>query len=119
MRRILFILFLLLGAPAHAVAIPGVTTDASGSQEAAPAAEPDVEQKKAAYAALADVLENETSRKELIDQLRKVAATPPPEPVPTITPPTVTEEKNGTGECNRHQPALRRSPLRALCPALS
>lgn len=93
MRRILFILFLLLGAPAHAVAIPGVTTDASGSQEAAPAAEPDVEQKKAAYAALADVLENETSRKELIDQLRKVAATPPPEPVPTITPPTVTEEK--------------------------
>lgn len=93
MRRILFILFLLLGAPAYAVAIPGVTTDASGSQEAAPAAEPDVEQKKAAYAALADVLENETSRKELIDQLRKVAATPPPEPVPTITPPTVTEEK--------------------------
>ncbi|EPI2801981.1 mechanosensitive channel protein [Citrobacter koseri] len=93
MRRTLFILFLLLGAPAHAVAIPGVTTDASGSQEAAPAAEPDVEQKKAAYAALADVLENETSRKELIDQLRKVAATPPPEPVPTITPPTVTEEK--------------------------
>ncbi|WP_329600645.1 mechanosensitive channel protein [Citrobacter koseri] len=93
MRRILFILFLLLGAPAHAVAIPGVTTDASGSQEAASAAEPDVEQKKAAYAALADVLENETSRKELIDQLRKVAATPPPEPVPTITPPTVTEEK--------------------------
>ena len=46
MRRTLFILFLLLGAPAHAVAIPGVTTDASGSQEAAPAAEPDVEQKK-------------------------------------------------------------------------
>lgn len=92
MRRILFILF-TAGRPAHAVAIPGVTTDASGSQEAAPAAEPDVEQKKAAYAALADVLENETSRKELIDQLRKVAATPPPEPVPTITPPTVTEEK--------------------------
>ncbi|HFZ8993600.1 TPA: mechanosensitive channel protein [Citrobacter freundii] len=94
MRWILLILFCLLGAPAHAVAIPGVTTTAAASSsKAAPETEPDVEQKKAAYAALADVLENDTSRKELIDQLRKVAATPPPEPVPTITPPTVTEEK--------------------------
>lgn len=48
--------------------------------------------KKAAYGALADVLENSASREELIGQLRKVAATPPPEPVPTITPPEVLEE---------------------------
>ncbi|SUX61494.1 putative mechanosensitive channel protein [Citrobacter amalonaticus] len=93
MRWILFILFCLLGAPAQAVTIPGVTTGADADAQTTPAPEPDVEQKKAAYGALADVLENETSRKELIDQLRTVAATPPPEPVPKITPPVVVEEK--------------------------
>lgn len=35
-----------------------------------------ISNKKAAYGALADVLDNDTSRKELIDQLRTVAATP-------------------------------------------
>lgn len=93
MRWILFILFILLGAPAHAVAIPGVTTGTPSQAGAAPTTEPDVEQKKAAYAALAEVLENETSRKELITQLRSVAKTPPAEPVPNITPPTLAEEK--------------------------
>ncbi|POT58026.1 mechanosensitive channel protein [Citrobacter amalonaticus] len=93
MRWILFIFFCLLGAPAHAVAIPGVTTGATTDAQAAPAPVPNIEQKKAAYAALADVLENDTSRKELIEQLRTVAATPPAEPVPRITPPTVAEEK--------------------------
>ncbi len=43
MRWTLFILFCLLGAPAHAVAIPGVTTGTSTSQQAAP--EPSPEQK--------------------------------------------------------------------------
>ena len=93
MRWILFILFCLLGAPAQAVTIPGVTTGADANVQTTPAPEPDVEQKKAAYGALADVLENETSRKELIEQLRTVAATPPPNPVPKITPPVVAEEK--------------------------
>ncbi|NDO83386.1 mechanosensitive channel protein [Citrobacter sp. NCU1] len=93
MRWILFILFILLGAPAHAVPIPGVATGTSSQAGTAPTAQPDVEQKKAAYAALADVLENETSRNELIAQLRSVAKTPPAEPVPKITPPTLTEEK--------------------------
>ena len=32
-------------------------------------------------------------RKELIDQLRTVAATPPAEPVPKIVPPTLVEEQ--------------------------
>ena len=91
MRWILFILFCLLGAPAQAVTIPGVTP--ATDDKAAPVAEPDVEQKKAAYAALADVLENDASRKELIDQLRTVATTPPQEPVPKITPPELIEEK--------------------------
>ncbi len=80
MRWILFILFCLLGAPAHAVSIPGVTTTTTTDSTTEPAPEPDIEQKKAAYGALADVLDNDTSRKELIDQLRTVAATPPAEP---------------------------------------
>ncbi len=73
MRWILFILFCLLGAPAHAVSIPGVTTTTTTDSTTEPAPEPDIEQKKAAYGALADVLDNDTSRKELIDQLRTVA----------------------------------------------
>jgi len=93
MRWILFIFVCLLSLPAQAVTIPGVTSPTSTNAQAAPTKEPDVEQKKAAYGALADVLENDTSRKELIDQLRKVATAPPAEPVPTIVPPTLTEEK--------------------------
>ncbi len=80
MRWILFILFCLLGAPAHAVSIPGVTTTTTTAPTTEPAPEPDIEQKKAAYGALADVLDNDTSRKELVDQLRTVAATPPRNP---------------------------------------
>ncbi len=49
--------------------------------------------KKAAYAALADVLDNEAARKELIDQLRSAAATPPPASAPKLTPPE--EKMNG------------------------
>lgn len=93
MRWFLFICFFLLSVPAQAVTIPGVTTTASASPPTEPVAEPDIEQKKAAYGALADVLENETSRQELIGQLRKVATTPHLEPMPTIVPPTLTEEK--------------------------
>ncbi|MTH47676.1 mechanosensitive channel protein [Intestinirhabdus alba] len=89
MRWILFILCCLLGATAHAAVIPGVTTGATSDSRSAP----DLEQKKAAWAALADILENDASRKELIDQLRSAAATPPPEAVPKITPPTLREEK--------------------------
>lgn len=93
MPWILVFLFCLFCAPAQAVTIPGVTTGASASQEKAPPPEPDVEQKKAAYRALADVLENDTSRQELIEQLRKVADTPPKEQVPVITPPEVEDQK--------------------------
>ncbi|MFN1129469.1 mechanosensitive channel protein [Lelliottia nimipressuralis] len=93
MPWILLLLLCLFGASAQAVTLPGVTSGASASQSNTPAAEPDVEQKKVAYGALADVLENDTSRKELIDQLRTVAKTPPQEPVPSITPPEVASEK--------------------------
>ena len=93
MPWILLLLISLFSAPSFAVAIPGVTTGTTASQQSTPPPEPDVEQKKAAYGALADVLENDTSRKELIEQLRKAAATPPQETVPTLTPPQEEEQK--------------------------
>jgi len=90
---ILLLLASLFCSSVQAVAIPGVTTGATSTETPAATPEPDVEQKKAAYAALADVLDNEQSRQELIDQLRKVATTPPQEPVPLITPPAIAEQK--------------------------
>lgn len=93
MRWILFVLICLAGAPAHAVTIPGVTASPAADAKTTPAPEPDIEQKKAAYAALADVLENEASRKELVGQLRSAATTSAPESSPKIVPPAVVEEK--------------------------
>ena len=92
MPWILLLLISLFCLPAQAVSLPGIPAAAT-SEQSTPPPEPDVEQKKAAYSALADVLENDASRKELIDQLRSVAATPPETPVPKITPPEITEEK--------------------------
>lgn len=111
MRGILFIFVCLLSFPTQAVTIPGVTTPTSTNAQTAPAKEPDIEQKKAAYGALADVLENDASRQELIGQLRKVATAPPAEPVPTIVPPTLTEEKR-YWKTSRTSPAttVRHSP---------
>jgi small-conductance mechanosensitive channel len=88
----ILLLISLLCAPLQAATIPGVTA-ATTTSTSAQTSEPDVEQKKAAYGALADVLENDESRKELIDQLRKVATTPPQEPVPVISPPAIEEQK--------------------------
>nr|WP_270094370.1 mechanosensitive channel protein [Leclercia adecarboxylata] len=89
---ILLLLISLFCLPAQAVSLPGIPA-ATASEQSTPPPEPDVEQKKAAYSALADVLENDASRKELIDQLRSVAATPPETPVPKITPPEIADEK--------------------------
>ena len=89
----ILLLISLIWLPAQAAGIPGVTTGATSTQPTAETPTPDIEQKKAAYAALADVLDNPQSRQELIDQLRKVAATPPQEPVPVITPPQIVEQK--------------------------
>ena len=89
----ILLLISLFWLPAQAAGIPGVTTGATSTPPIAETPAPDIEQKKAAYAALADVLDNQQSRQELIDQLRKVAATPPQEPVPVITPPQLVEQK--------------------------
>lgn len=91
MPRFLLLIAVLFCAPLQAVTIPGVTTSATANQSAP--AEPDAAQKKAAYAALADVLENEAARKELITQLRTAAATPPQDPTPKLNPPPVADEK--------------------------
>ncbi|WES69934.1 mechanosensitive channel protein [Superficieibacter sp. HKU1] len=94
MPWIVLLLLGLLSAPLHAATIPGVTTSAPPAKdEKTQPSEPDLAQKKAAYAALADVLANDTSRDELIEQLRQVAATPPPEPVPAIAPPEAKNDK--------------------------
>ncbi|MDV7021564.1 mechanosensitive channel protein [Atlantibacter subterranea] len=96
MSRILLLMLMLVCAPLQAVSLPAAAVGATATTENktdAPPPEPDLAEKKAAYGALADVLDNEQSRAELIDQLRQVAATPPPEPVPTLTPPPIEEEE--------------------------
>jgi small-conductance mechanosensitive channel len=90
---ILLLIATLFCAPLQAVTLPGVTTPTAGATSQPVPAEPDATQKKAAYAALADVLENDASRQELIKQLRSAAATPPQEKIPQLTPPPVSEEK--------------------------
>ncbi len=85
---LLLLLLCMFSFQTQAVTLPAAAVAASAQQNAtAPSAEPNLEEKKKAYSALADVLDNSQSREELIGQLRKVAATPPPEPVPTIAPP--------------------------------
>lgn len=105
MPWILLLVLSLFCAPSLAVAIPGVTTGTSSTAQNTPPPEPDVEQKKAAYSALADILENDTSRQALIGQLRNAAATPSQEPVPAIAPPEATEQKTvleNVTEVSRH-----------------
>ncbi|WP_395489306.1 mechanosensitive channel protein [Cedecea davisae] len=87
MRGILLLLISLITLPGHAVTLPGAVAAATTQTSHSAPAEPTVEQKKKAYAALADVLENPQSRTELIDQLRKVAADDASRTVPAITPP--------------------------------
>ncbi|HDR2471861.1 TPA: mechanosensitive channel protein [Enterobacter soli] len=105
MPWILLLVLSLFCAPSLAVAIPGVTTGTSSTAQNTPPPEPDAEQKKAAYRALADILENDTSRQALIGQLRNAAATPSQEPVPAIAPPETAEQKTvleNVTEVSRH-----------------
>lgn len=67
MPGLLLLIFTLFCAPLQAAPLPA-------SSSASPqVGQPDDTQKKAAYAALADVLENDAARKELIDKLRSTA----------------------------------------------
>ncbi len=91
MRWLTLFFLACLSFQAGAAALPYAPTSAnSDKQQDQP--EPDLAQKKAAYGALANVLANDQSRKELIGQLRQAAQTPPPQPVPAITPPQANED---------------------------
>lgn len=91
------LLFLsLFSVSVQAVSLPAAAVAASGAQNSQTAApEPDAEKKKAAYAALADVLENEKSRNELISQLRQASTASAREATPVIQP-SVEEEEEKT-----------------------
>ncbi len=92
-----------------AAALPGVPT---ANADKTSASEPMRNRKERPTPPLADVLANDSARQELIDQLRKAAATPPPDSTPTLTPPAVKEPR-----CwKRHadQPGIRRAALVSL-----
>ncbi|WP_237449455.1 mechanosensitive channel protein [Pantoea sp. Taur] len=87
---------LLLVPNANAVNLPQAAVAAQ--QTSTPAAsttaagEPTLEDKKAAYAALANILENNDSRQELIDQLRQAATSKANNEQPVLAPPQADQE---------------------------
>ncbi len=74
--------------PQAAVAVQHGKTDSDNAAD-----QPDLNDKKAAYVALADILENDQSREELIKQLRNTTATPAHTDTPTLTLPTDDQEE--------------------------
>ena len=93
-RWLLFVLTIFAGS-AQAVSLPAAAVAASQTQQSATTqtSEPDPEQKKAAYAALANILQNDQSRQELINQLRNASETPSTTAEPVLTPPAEDEDK--------------------------
>lgn len=79
LRITLLLLLLFIGVPqSQAVSLPAAAVAASHSQQNSDTqAEPDLNDKKAAYAALANILADDPSRQELIAQLRNAAAHAP------------------------------------------
>ncbi len=108
-----FLLLILLAGitpQTQAVSLPAAAVAAQQTQQnpsgEASAEQPSVGEKRAAYAALANILQNEQSRGELIEQLRN-AATPSPESTePVLTPPAEEEEDKtvlqGLTDVSRH-----------------
>ena len=74
--------------PQAAVAAQQSSGSASGAQH-----EPTLDEKKAAYAALANILEDDRSRAELINQLRGASSAAAKDNAPALTPPTEEEDK--------------------------
>ncbi|MBP2197026.1 mechanosensitive channel protein [Pantoea cypripedii] len=83
------IIFLLLIPAAQAVTLPqaAVAAQQSPPPAATTSAAPTLEDKKAAYAALANILENNDSRQELIDQLRQASTSTSTNQEPVLAPP--------------------------------
>lgn len=112
-------LLLFIGVPqSQAVSLPAAAVAASHSQQNSDTqAEPDLNDKKAAYAALANILADDPSRQELIAQLRNAAAAQPSGKAPVLTPPKEDEDKTvlqGVTDVSRHFGAEFASRLQQL-----
>jgi len=117
--RITLLLLLFIGVPqSQAVSLPAAAVAASHSQQNSDTqAEPDLNDKKAAYAALANILADDPSRQELIAQLRNAAAAQPSGKAPVLTPPKEDEDKTvlqGVTAVSRHFGAEFASRLQQL-----
>lgn len=113
------LLLLFIGVPqSQAVSLPAAAVAASHSQQNSDnQSEPDLNDKKAAYAALANILADDPSRQELIAQLRNAAAAQPPGKAPVLTPPKEDEDKTvlqGVTDVSRHFGAEFASRLQQL-----
>lgn len=95
MFRWLLLVTLVFCCQAQAVSLPAAAVAASQSPSTAanPPAEPSLEEKKAAWAALANILQNEQSRTELINQLRSASESTSETKEPVLTPPDEEEDK--------------------------
>jgi small-conductance mechanosensitive channel len=106
--RIVLIILVFIGitTPAQAVTLPAAAVAASQSQQTTQnQTRTEVDDRKAAYAALANILDNDQSRQALIDQLRSAAATPDSVKEPVLTPPSEEEDKTvlqGVTDVSRH-----------------
>ncbi|MCP2232655.1 MULTISPECIES: mechanosensitive channel protein [Erwinia] len=117
--RITLLLLLFIGVPqSQAVSLPAAAVAASHSQQNSDnQSEPDLNDKKAAYAALANILADDPSRQELIAQLRNAAAAQPSGKAPVLTPPKEDEDKTvlqGVTDVSRHFGAEFASRLQQL-----
>jgi small-conductance mechanosensitive channel len=91
---LLCLLFFITLPTAQAVSLPQAAVAAQQTKtDSGNAQEPGLDDKKAAYAALANILDNDQSRQELIEQLRNAAATPTDTGTPELTPPTEEPEE--------------------------
>lgn len=91
---LLCLLFFITLPTAQAVSLPQAAVAAQQTKtDSGNAQEPGLDDKKAAYAALANILDNDQSRQELIEQLRNAAATPTDTGTPELAPPTEEPEE--------------------------
>lgn len=100
LRQVALVLFCLCLLPAaQAVSLPAAAVASQQAQKPADNTaqhEPTLEEKKAAWSALANILENDASRQELIEQLRNAAANPTAANEPALTPPDAAEDEDKT-----------------------
>ena len=91
---LLFLMLFSLVPQVQAVNLPqaAVAAQQTSKESGEAASQPDADQQKAAYAALANILENEASRQALIEQLRQVSTSPSATAAPELLPPKAEQE---------------------------